>query len=231
MVGWHRWLNGHAFEQAQGAGDGQGSLACCSPWGCRVRHNLATEQQEADSGCRWLRVGTASAILSQKVTQGKNCCFVQCALSTTCSESSSVPGRRANSHAQPKDTEPEFSRAWMLETTNWRITAVHTAKCEKQEADNLRRKCLLPSNTWVCPKESESKSTDERVKRAREEARIRVTRETLPCVSWVLKMALQVLKQYLQENAYYLKWQRASQRSESCEQKQVLSGAAAGWGS
>ena len=33
MVGWHHWLNGHEFEQAPGVGDGQGSLACCSPWG------------------------------------------------------------------------------------------------------------------------------------------------------------------------------------------------------
>ena len=33
MVGWHHWLNGHEFEQALGIGDGQGSLACCSPWG------------------------------------------------------------------------------------------------------------------------------------------------------------------------------------------------------
>ena len=35
MVGWHHQLNGHEFEQAQGFGDGQGSLACCSPWGCK----------------------------------------------------------------------------------------------------------------------------------------------------------------------------------------------------
>ena len=35
MVGWHHWLNGHEFEQALGVGDGQGSLACCSPWGRR----------------------------------------------------------------------------------------------------------------------------------------------------------------------------------------------------
>ena len=34
MVGWHQ-LNGHEFEQASGVGDGQGSLACCSPWGCK----------------------------------------------------------------------------------------------------------------------------------------------------------------------------------------------------
>ena len=33
MVGWHHQLNGYEFEQAPGAGDGQGSLACCSPWG------------------------------------------------------------------------------------------------------------------------------------------------------------------------------------------------------
>ena len=33
MVGWHHWLNGYEFEQAPGVGDGQGSLACCSPWG------------------------------------------------------------------------------------------------------------------------------------------------------------------------------------------------------
>ena len=32
MVGWHHQLDGHEFEQASGVGDGQGSLACCSPW-------------------------------------------------------------------------------------------------------------------------------------------------------------------------------------------------------
>ena len=31
-VGWHHWLDGHEFEQALGAGDGQGRLACYSPW-------------------------------------------------------------------------------------------------------------------------------------------------------------------------------------------------------
>ena len=33
MFGWHHRLDGHEFEQAPGDGDGQGSLACCSPWG------------------------------------------------------------------------------------------------------------------------------------------------------------------------------------------------------
>ena len=43
MVGWHHWLNGHEFEQALGVGDGQGSLACCCPWGCRVSHEWVTK--------------------------------------------------------------------------------------------------------------------------------------------------------------------------------------------
>ena len=33
MVGWHHWLDVHEFEQALAVGDGQESLACCSPWG------------------------------------------------------------------------------------------------------------------------------------------------------------------------------------------------------
>ena len=33
MVGWHHRLDGHEFEQTSGAGEGQGSLAGCSPWG------------------------------------------------------------------------------------------------------------------------------------------------------------------------------------------------------
>ena len=35
MVGWHHCPDGHVSEQALGVGDGQGSLACCRPWGCK----------------------------------------------------------------------------------------------------------------------------------------------------------------------------------------------------
>ena len=34
-VGWHHGLNRRKFEQTPGVGDGQGSLECCSPWGCK----------------------------------------------------------------------------------------------------------------------------------------------------------------------------------------------------
>ena len=51
MVGWHHQLDGHEFEQVLGVGDGQGGLACCSPWGCkeldtteRLNNNLARKK-------------------------------------------------------------------------------------------------------------------------------------------------------------------------------------------
>ena len=33
MVGWHHQLNGHEFELTLRNSEGQGDLACCSPWG------------------------------------------------------------------------------------------------------------------------------------------------------------------------------------------------------
>ena len=35
MVGWHHWLNGHEFEKTPKDSEGQESLVCCSPWGCK----------------------------------------------------------------------------------------------------------------------------------------------------------------------------------------------------
>ena len=33
MLEWYQCLNGHKFEQTLGDGEGEGNLACCSPWG------------------------------------------------------------------------------------------------------------------------------------------------------------------------------------------------------
>ena len=60
MVGWHHRLNGHEFEQALGGNEGLGSLPRCSPWGHRVRRDLATEQQQYIHMCwkknkNWLK--------------------------------------------------------------------------------------------------------------------------------------------------------------------------------
>ena len=47
MVGLHHQLNGHEFEQTPGDSEGQGSLACCSPWG--HKESDTTEQQNSNS--------------------------------------------------------------------------------------------------------------------------------------------------------------------------------------
>ena len=53
MVGWHHRFNGHEFEQVLGDGEGQGSLACCSPRGCRDRHDWITEKQQQRETMIW----------------------------------------------------------------------------------------------------------------------------------------------------------------------------------
>ena len=48
MAGWHDQLNEHEFEKALGDGEGQGSLACCSPRGCKksdITERLNERQQ------------------------------------------------------------------------------------------------------------------------------------------------------------------------------------------
>ena len=60
-VGWHHRLHGHEFEWTLGVGDGQGGLACCSPWGRQEsdtteRLNWLTENHKRKSQC--LRTGS-----------------------------------------------------------------------------------------------------------------------------------------------------------------------------
>ena len=47
MVRKHHQFNRHEFEQTLGDREGQGSLACCSPWYGRVEHDLASEKQHS----------------------------------------------------------------------------------------------------------------------------------------------------------------------------------------
>ena len=46
-------LNGHESKQASGDGEGQGSLVCCSPWGCK---ELDTTEQLNNNLISWLSV-------------------------------------------------------------------------------------------------------------------------------------------------------------------------------
>ena len=46
MAGWHHQLDAHEFEWTPGVGDGQGSLSCCSPWGCK--------ESDTTKGLNWI---------------------------------------------------------------------------------------------------------------------------------------------------------------------------------
>ena len=50
MIRWNHWLNGHEFEEASGDGEGQGSLVCCSPWGCK---ELDTTKRLNNKNCHF----------------------------------------------------------------------------------------------------------------------------------------------------------------------------------
>ena len=62
MVGWCHRLSGHEFEQALGVGDGQGSLACCSPWG---RKELDTSERLKNSNDSvWIALPPSATLVS-----------------------------------------------------------------------------------------------------------------------------------------------------------------------
>ena len=60
MVGWHHRLNGHAFKQAPGDGEGQGSLACCSPWD--HKESGMTKQLTIPHGSCFLEVRSGAGV-------------------------------------------------------------------------------------------------------------------------------------------------------------------------
>ena len=66
MFGWHHQLNGHEFEQTLGDSEGQGSLACCSPWD---RKELDTPEQLNNN-----KVEDMGEDLSQEGSIGSCCC-------------------------------------------------------------------------------------------------------------------------------------------------------------
>ena len=61
MTGWHHRLDGHGFEQIPGDSEGQGSLVCCSPWGCK---ELDTTEQLNNICC--LEVSLVAPPLTQE---------------------------------------------------------------------------------------------------------------------------------------------------------------------
>ena len=68
IVGWHHQLNGHELEQTLGDSEGQGSLACCSPWGHKELDMTEQLNSNNNSYCElpWWLSGKASACQCKK---------------------------------------------------------------------------------------------------------------------------------------------------------------------
>ena len=65
MIGWHHWLDGHELEQAPGVGNGQGSLACCSPW--------SLKESDTTEWLNWLRDWTNWSWEEKEVAMARVC--------------------------------------------------------------------------------------------------------------------------------------------------------------
>ena len=73
MVGWHHRLNEHEFEQTLGDGEGEGSLVCCCPWGCKeldpmeqLNNNISGGQR--DHGIQMSK-SNPSGVKGEKINQ------------------------------------------------------------------------------------------------------------------------------------------------------------------
>ena len=72
MVGWHHPVNGDEFEQTLGDSEGQGSLACCSPWSRResdTTWQLSNNKNEITEG-RFSSVHTGNSARRRNVSLG-----------------------------------------------------------------------------------------------------------------------------------------------------------------
>ena len=75
MVGWHHRLDGPEFEQAPGDSEGQGSLACCSPWG--LKESDTTERLNNSSHV--LTSGTCCLLEQGYLARPGRPCFIKTA--------------------------------------------------------------------------------------------------------------------------------------------------------
>ena len=58
MVRWHHQFNGHELGRTPGDGDGQGGLACCSPWGHKKTWTRLNDWTTTTNICMWIFIAT-----------------------------------------------------------------------------------------------------------------------------------------------------------------------------
>ena len=114
MVGWHHQLDGHEFEQTPGVGDGQGGLACYSPWGSKESDTTEPLNNKKHSSLFYRRKKTADLIEFIKTLEEGDCAnmLVKCQQQSMLSKQSREEGlspvgekvARSKSIRRPTDT-------------------------------------------------------------------------------------------------------------------------------
>ena len=86
MAGRHHRLNGHESEQSVGDSEGQGSLACCSPWGRIEQDATVTEQQKLKRTCliQLMLKGTAIPLIIKMTLPSSSVSERSCGIKTLC---------------------------------------------------------------------------------------------------------------------------------------------------
>ena len=118
MVGWPHWLSGHEFEQTQGDGDGQGSLACCSPWG--RKESKTTEQLNYNSSAKE-RITLSSKACGTLLSWGP--ISLASGQGTVALPSASLPG--AGNQLLKPVRETGFSLLSLLSPSTWPLLTKH----------------------------------------------------------------------------------------------------------
>ena len=109
-VRWYHWLIEHEFEQASGGGDGQGSLTCCSPWGCKE-----SDMAEHRNWTEWL-------------TQKKKCISLSCETSPETGSIELVRHLHALSR-DPSELSPSSACGFILKINLWFKMATGAILC------------------------------------------------------------------------------------------------------
>ena len=136
MVGQLQGLNRPESEQTPGDSEGQGNLACYSPWGCRVRYDLVTKQQQIQHLLSLFHLilktikvvdNIISSILQMKKLRFKETKFM-------------ITGDTGNTHIRP-DLNPDVT----LGTSG---LTLHFQGFSKKPVPVLQRLDRAPSYSW-----------------------------------------------------------------------------------
>ena len=137
MAGWDHWLDGNEFEWTLGVGDGQGGLACCSSWGCKVGHDWATELNWTElippSILSTLSPHLTPLILQHLFSLQKGPLYTSYSLGPLVSKVNDFSQRGTyipvifSSHLQARDNSKHtYVRNWEFKETLHSLTHVHT---------------------------------------------------------------------------------------------------------